>query len=412
MQKIQAELSWTKNNKKALIKNKFIIFIIMIIFWVTLFWIFNSFFYKDVNRDSFIVLIEWWAELNDIKLIKKKKEVLNVWDTVKTIWKEALAVLEWWDWSVTRLWWNTTVKIDNLYLSSDLDKINISFELLNWKTWSTVLSFLWKGSYFNETFHDSVAAVRWTVFDINLENNYLYVIDHKVNLTNTLTNETFTINEKKPFNIESFDFIALEVFLKWFKDKTWEALNYKIDKDLFAGLEKQIQNNLDDLIDLDDLNIDKAIWDNLSKEKLYNKILKDYQKLNFIKSDNNDLFKKKIEYKNALIKLSSKENKTILLQNTFYDFKDLIDSKNYWAIDEILPILWDNTDLIESLKLNKTIEFYKLPNNIKDKFLDVKLHFINTYSEIKNIDINNIMNNADSLIKDSLNWIDTNFINN
>jgi len=125
------------------IKNKFIIFIILIIVSIVWFWIINSFSDKKINRDSYVLLINWNATLNSVPLKKETRKLLTVWDTVRTIWNSALAVLEWWDGSVTRLWWNSSVKIDDLYLSDNLDTINISFELLKWKSWSTVISFLW-----------------------------------------------------------------------------------------------------------------------------------------------------------------------------------------------------------------------------------------------------------------------------
>ncbi len=401
MLKIQAEISWIKN----FLNNYFILIIIFMLLLVIWFWFFNNSF-NNINRDSYIVLLKWWAELNNTKLNIDNKKKINIWDVVTTTSNDALAVLEWWDGSVTRLWWNTTIKINNLYLSDDLDKINISFELLNWKTRSTVLSFLWKWSYFNESFTDSVAAVRGTVFDIDLDKNYLYVIDHKVEVTNKNTNKSYIIDEKKPFNIETFNFISLDKFIKTFKDKTWEWINTKIDDKMFKLLEKQIKNDLNNLVDINSIDIQWSLWDDKKRQELYNKILKDYQKLNFIKSNNNDLFKKKIELKDALIKLSDNENKDYLLKNIFYDFNDIVKSKNYWAIDKILPILWDNKNSIEKLNLWKNIDFNKLPNDIKEKFSDFKFDY-----EKKIKDFKSVLDDTNNLLKNKLDWVNINFNN-
>jgi len=45
-----------------------------------------------------------------------------------------------------------------------------------------------------------------------------------------------------------------------------------------------------------------------------------------------------MELKEVLIKLSSGENKNMLIQNSLYDFKDIVDSKNYGNIDILLKI--------------------------------------------------------------------------
>jgi len=387
MQKTQADFFWKENSLNKILKNKFILIIIAIIISIIWLGIYSS--STDTkDRNSYVVLIDWNGILNSVPLKLNKKELLHVWDTVKTLWNNALAILEWWDGSVTRLWWNTTVKIDNLYLSNNLDKINISFKLLSWKSWSTVISFLWEESYFKEEFRETVAAVRWTIFDVDLENDYLYVVDHKVNVTKKDW-ESFIVEQNKPLNLKTFDFIALEEFLKSFKDKAWERLNKQIDTELFKWLQDQIYKNLDELVNINDLNIDWVISEQKKKE-LYNKIIEDYQKLNFVKPDDEELFKKKIELKEALIQLSSNENKAMLIQNTFYDFKNVINSKNYEDLDILLPILWENKDLLNSLDFNKIVNFNSLSSDIKNKFIDLK------------INITEASQNIDSKIKESL----------
>lgn len=365
------------------IKNKFIIFIIIIIISIIWFGVYNSYF-NNIDRDSYVLLVDWNATLNSLSLKPNEKEIINVWDTIRTLWNSSLAILEWWDGSVTRLWWNTTVKIDNLYLSKNLDTINIKFNLLSWKSWSNVISFLWSESYFKQEFSETVAAVRWTIFDVDLTNDYLYVIDHKVTLTKSDW-EQIEVLQNKPINLTNFDFISLEEFLSKFKDKAWEKLNNWFDINLLKSLEEQVTSDLNELINIDDLNIDKVLdSSDLKKEELYNKILTDYQKLNFIKSDNEVLFKKKIELKEALIKLSSDENKQMLMQNTFYDFNNIIDSKNYDNLDILLPILESNKELLKSLNFNKITDFNSLPEKIKNKFIDLKILIIETSSIIDN----------------------------
>jgi hypothetical protein len=390
-------------------KYKFVIIILLLIIITIFIWILNL--KNNIDRNSYALLLKWSAIINNNILERDKRIKLKIGDIVRTVSNKALVVLEWWDGSVTRLWGNTTVKINNLYFSDDLDKVNISFELLNWKTWSTVISFLWKGSYFNETFNDSVAAVRWTIFDLDLSKNYLYVVNHQVEITNKKTNKKILIQEKKPFNIQTFNFIPLDIFIKSFKDKTWEALNYKIDKNLFNWLEKQIQKDLDNLIDISDLDINWILKNNKKKEELYLKVLKAYQQLNFVKSDNEELFKKKLELKNVLIKLSNNENKEYLLKNTFYDFNDIINKKEYWALNNLLVILNENSDLVNKLELDKAIDIKKIPKYIKSKLINIKSILINRIWKIENTDVKSILDSTDNLINKSIDSINNHFKN-
>jgi len=67
------------------------------------------------------------------------------------------------------------------------------------------------------------------VFSLDLNNNYLQVVDHKV--TVKTLEKSITVDENKPFNIKTFSFIALEKFIKSIKDKAWQNVNSKIDKE-------------------------------------------------------------------------------------------------------------------------------------------------------------------------------------
>ena len=94
------------------------------------------------------------------------------------------------------------------------------------------MSFLGTDSYFKESFWDTVAAVRGTIFDLNLDNNYLYVHSHEVSLASADWKEVI-VPENKPLDLLSFDFIKLEKFIKDFKDKAWQDLNTKFDEEYF-----------------------------------------------------------------------------------------------------------------------------------------------------------------------------------
>lgn len=389
------------------IKNKFIIFIILIIIWIIWFWIFSSFYNKNVDRDSYVILLNWKAVLNNNILSLDEKEKLSIWDTIRTIWEDALAILEWWDWSVTRLWWDTSIEINELFVSNDLWKLNISFELINWKTWSNVISFLWEDSYFKEYFRDSEAAVRWTIFNVDLDNDYLYVLDHKLNLK-TDTWEVIVVDEQQPINLKTFSFIELAEFLNNFKDKAWENLNNNFDSAFFDTLKSRANEDLNNLINLRNIDINWVINDSEAREELYNELLTEYQKINFIKVDDGELFEAKLEIKEQLVKLANAREKAILLENTLYDFKDIIDSKDYSELDKILPILSDNKDLLDSLNLKNHINLDSIPDDLKESFWEnfnqLKDMFWGSLIDVKSLDIDvkSIEEKASQAIKDGL----------
>ncbi len=387
------------------IKNKFIIFIILLITFIIWASILKPYLEKKDKRFSYVELIQSGAILNEELLQINKKEKLSIWDIIKTTWENALAVIEWWDGSITRLWWNSSIRIDELYISSDNSAINIWFELLEWKSWSNVVSFLWESSYFKEYFRDTEAAVRWTVFNVDLDKDYLYVTDHKVTLTKSDWN-SIIIEEKQPLSLLDYKFIDFSKFIMQIKDKNWENFNYKVDIEFLNGLKEQIYNDLDDLLKYKDINLDEVLFDDFNKKRLYNELLWEYQKLNFIKSDNAELFQVKLELKNTLIKLSDWENKTKLIENTLYDLKDTIESKKYWNLNLLLPIFTENKENIWDIDLKKYFKNNIIPEDLKNILIDDFSEFIDIFwvnlESIKNIDIKNINDKANSVIHDGL----------
>ena len=359
------------------IKNKFIIFIIALLVLIISFWILKSYFDYKSGNDSFALLINWEATINNGKLPLNTKTKLYLWDNIKTIGEDTFLVLEWWDGSMTRLWWNTSVKIEELYVSNNNWIINISFSLLNWKTWSNIVSFLWEWSHFKEFFRDNEAAVRWTIFNVDLDNNYLNVIDHKVTLTK-IDWEKLVINENKILDISNFSFLSLEDFIKLFRNFDWEKSNKLIDKEIYAWLKEQLYKDLEDINKFKDIDLENIISNVNAKKDLYNELLQDYQKLNFIKSDDEKLFKTKLELKATLIKLANEENKNKLIENTLYDFKDLIYLEEFWNLDFILEILWDNKELLSKFNLKDYIDIEKIPDSIQNSIFNDLNIFQNT----------------------------------
>jgi predicted membrane-bound spermidine synthase len=79
---------------------------------------------------------------------------------------------------------------------------------------------------------------------VNLDKEYLFVKKHEVNLRDLNNNKDYTVIEDKPFDIKTFDFIALEKFIIDFQDKTWETINKSLDKNFYESLKKSLNQSL------------------------------------------------------------------------------------------------------------------------------------------------------------------------
>ena len=351
-----------KKNLKEKLKNKFILIIILAI--LSILWI-QYLLKPEIDTNTYVVLVKW--EVNISETIDKNKEKLNKEDRKKLeIWniiitkKDSACVIEWWDWSLTRLWENSKVEIQELNVKEDLSKINLQFKLINWKTWSNVVSYLWEESYFKQNFEDIEAAVRWTIFDVNLDKDYVYVANHEVAVKNE--KETKIIRQNQAFSIKTFSFIEIEKFLKNIVDKKWLEENAKLDTKFLDNLKK----NISEKIDLK--NIDQI----LDKNKTYKELLSQYQKLNFVSASDSDLFEVKNKIKKELINIAPEEEKQNLIKYSIYDLNDAlnldsIDSTTKETIGNITKLVWNNTSDLQNILWEKYSDF----ENILDK-LDIK----------------------------------------
>jgi hypothetical protein len=385
-------------------KNKFIVTIITLV--VTLLWYvtLNTIFNSSVDRSSYVVLLDWKATLNNSTLEFEKKTMLVVGDKIETLWKQSLAMVKWWDWSITRVGWDSILLIKESNIDEDLLSIKIGFELKKWKTWSNVISFIWADSHFHQTFADTTAAVSGTIFEVNLEKDYLYVESHEVKLIKDSW-ETKIISEKSPFIISEFSFINLVKFIKKFKDSTFRNLNIKLDKELYNDLVRKVW-------DINKFTYEKIgnIYDltEYKKQELYNELLKQYQKINFVSTSDLENYSKKLEIKKSLIELSSDKNKKNLLITTLYDFKDFVSNKEMEQLVETFYILSNNKNYLEKLDINlwnyisiDSLNNIKIPDTLKNEFKKS----INNVKDILNLESTDLINSAKksiSGIKNSL----------
>lgn len=361
------------------IKNKFIIFIIFLICSILIYIYLNR---NIVDRNSYIELIDWTWYLNNIELEIYKREILNKNDNIKTGFGSSMAVINWWDWSITRLWKNTSLKIDENYFSEDWNIIKVAFNIFSGKTWSNVLSYIPEESYFRQSFEDTEVAVRWTIYSLDADKKYIYVESHEVLLKNN--NKIIKVWEKKPFSIKTFSFINIKKFLLELKDKAFFVKNKALDNELYTILKKELNEQIINFKKLSSLNVSKVSKKEL--EKTYNKLLYNYQKLNFISTkDWKDLFDLKIDIKKKLMDVSSPRQKSNLAKSFFYDFKDTIENNKYYAFDDITKVLLENKKYIDFTQFLNFLDSLNLRENINNSIKQNLQNLKKTFSDIKNI---------------------------
>jgi len=356
------------------LKNKFIIIVIFIIALIVCLQIFQV--YSNANRDtnSYLTLVKWNATLNEIRLGVDTKNILSSWDKVRVIWDSSLAVIEWWDGSMTRLWGNTKISIDQNQISRDYTNINISFELITGRTWSNVVSFIGKDSSFTQTFDWIEAWVRGTVFDVDLDKEFIHVSDHSVELTSA-SGESVTLSEWEVLNVSSFSLVELSKYIWELRDSAWNDLNIQFDtqqlQQLRAHLEASLQSSnpflfllkwispkhalfyvLDTYESQDEVNNYIATLSAQTKADVYDKVLSKYQSMNFVSADD-PAYTKKMRYKHALVELwLEQEDIQRLVASSWYDLQDILESEGTQWLQETVKFVWENASKLSPSDLS------------------------------------------------------------
>jgi hypothetical protein len=162
-----------------------ILFLLIVGLFAIQFYFVSESFQRDTN--SYVTLLQWQGKIESqgkMSLLKVQEKVPVIQgDTITTIWEESLAIIEWGDKSITRMWGNSKVEIRENFVGKDLGDIHISFELLKGKTWSNVVTIMWENSYFKQEIKDNVAAVRGTVYEADYEKDFIFVHNHEVSIT-------------------------------------------------------------------------------------------------------------------------------------------------------------------------------------------------------------------------------------
>lgn len=337
--------------------------------------------YRDTN--TYLEIIKWvWfvnRESNKIGPLKISDWKVNLQsgDKVYTKWWVSMAVITWWDGSITRLWGNSTILINKNYIDEWLTQINIDFDLQKGKSWSNVVSTMWNNSYFNQRFETYVAWVRGTVYSVNLDTGVIYTADHEVAVTDTKNNKTTIVKEWSYFNINLFQEIHDAAQKKVFEalDAWWKKVNETYDNEYVKALREEVSayiekaknmpNSLmayvsDKADTLQNINLWKIDFENIKElsqdeiKSVYDKAYWRLQKINFVKSWD-ELFSEKLKLKEFLSKLDPKNN-DLLMRTTTYDLQDAVESNDLDAISKITKTLsnadFNKEDLMKVFEQN------------------------------------------------------------
>ena len=146
--------------------------------------------HSDDPIDPYISVEKWETTITrgEIAIDMSMPESYNIreWDIIITR-SDSLAVIFWPDHSTTRLAANSRLTIDRMRVATDYSKIELVATLENGKAWSNIVRTLYPDSRveFNLPKSGTVAGVRWTVFEINLDENYIHSVSHSVTLKNS-----------------------------------------------------------------------------------------------------------------------------------------------------------------------------------------------------------------------------------
>lgn len=225
--------------------------------------------------DPYVLSTKWKTLIIRDKLItveENAKESIFVGDKIKTL--NSTATIFWPDGSITRLGEKSSISINEMRAKTASEGIQIDFSLEQGKSWSNVIKYMFDGSYFHERFNDntSLATVRGTIFEINLDHKYIHTIDHAVSIEDTI-NHTGSI-----FVVAGwiFDTDTRKALLQEKIDEAWNIANSNADviylNEKMEALNKEIlgyigKTNYIDVF-LQKLGIKKT---NTSLESLINK---------------------------------------------------------------------------------------------------------------------------------------------
>lgn len=310
---------------------------------------------ESSTENPYLLVTKWSAIIKRdtiVSLKENEKKVLEINDKIRTF-DESSATVFWPDWSITRMWSKSAITISEMSASKDLSNIKIKFNIEQWKTWSNIVKFMTKNSYFTETydFGNYAATVRWTVFEINLDDNYIHAVNHDVSLIDIKNDESYNVQQWLGRNLSSpKDTTPSEIF-----NQVWIAENLKLDNEFLKELLEKWQKQVNEAIAKQTIGTNIVTY---IKIKLWNKdyLMADVSK-SIVEWGGNTLEK----IKNIIPELSP-EDKLILnekLSSTYQNIHSLPNSDELALYKSKLRDLIINTSP-NDVKTKLTNDFIKL----------------------------------------------------
>ena len=152
------------------------------------------------------------------------------WDIIITR-DDSLAIIAWPDHSLTRLGANSRLTIERMRVADDYSHIELVAVLESGKAWSNIVRTLYPDSRieFRLPKSGTVAWVRGTIFEINLDANYIHSVDHSVTLSNTFGKLVTLMPGESVMASDIFKKITAELDTAWIslntiKDSTYTSI--------------------------------------------------------------------------------------------------------------------------------------------------------------------------------------------
>lgn len=391
-------------------------------------------------KTPYIVATKWSTIIKRDKIItihEKWEETIKLNDKIRTL-ANSTATIFWPDWSITRLWNKTSITINELNTSNNLSTYKINFNIESGRTWSNIIKFLTDKSYFTETYNNwnFAATARWTVFEIDLDNNYIHAVNHDITILSKNNNENYSVKQWEIFKTNNLKTKLSELNI----DKDWVNRNINDDAKYLNNLMQSWQNKLvyiaknqtiwtrfisylkykiwynkDDYLinkiseSLNRWNIEiiKEAKSNIpelsegDKQKLNSKLLNIYEWIHYL-PNSPQIANYKSEIRDLIIQTWDKE--------TITDLKDRFIKLDIYDYIDVTKTSWEKQASILKANINKYLSEMKDSEKIKNLFSSFSWEMLNILKEPfgkVNDEINKIIESGKSMkIKDKIQeWI-------
>jgi len=181
---------------------------------------------------------------------QQKKEIRSD-DRIRTLANSA-ATIFWADGSVTRLGEKTNVSVLELKTNPN-QSTQVDFSISEGKSWSNLARSLDPDSYFKQRFDNDqkVAAVRGTVFEVNVEKGYVHTESHAVVIQDEKGGYLATVADGTSVTTEG----SVEPLSDAATDTKWRTANMENDTMLTQERVKKIKEKLQSLTNRDNIVI-------------------------------------------------------------------------------------------------------------------------------------------------------------